>query len=102
MKRYLLHKSAESEWSEAADYYETCSPGLGRAFVESIDSALNRIAETPQAFPCYKQTRARKCVVSRFPYVIFFVELANETWVLAIAHAKRRPEYWKNRWSAEP
>ena len=102
MNPYLLHKSAETEWLEAAAYYETCSPGLGGAFVGSITSALERIAATPLEFPFYKQTPVRKCVVSRFPYVIYFVEIKDATWVLAIAHAKRHAEYWQNRASADP
>lgn len=97
MKRVVIHEVAEAEWREAVEYYEQRSPGLGRWLVDEISRALDRIASVPRAFPRYKGKRVRKCVLSRFPYVVFFLEVGDVVWVTAIAHAKRHPDYWKNR-----
>jgi hypothetical protein len=35
--------------------------------------------------------------VRRFPYVVVFVMLDDDIRVVAVAHAKRRPAYWKGR-----
>jgi hypothetical protein len=34
-------------------------------------------------------------VLDRFPYVIFFAQERDHVLVVAIAHAKRRPGYWR-------
>jgi toxin ParE1/3/4 len=39
----------------------------------------------------------RKCFVRRFPYTIFYLELAEQIWIAAVAHQRRRPGYWRNR-----
>jgi plasmid stabilization system protein ParE len=102
MKRFILHRDAEAEWRDAADFYEACLPGLGRSFVEKTTEAFDRITDAPEIYPHYKKTRARKCPVARFPCLIFFVELPDAIWITAIAHAKRDENYWMNRWSDEP
>lgn len=44
MKPLVIHAHAKAEWSEAADYYEACAAGLGRAFVVQVSEALDQIA----------------------------------------------------------
>jgi hypothetical protein len=39
----------------------------------------------------------RKCFVRRFSYTIFYLELAEQIWIAAVAHQRRRPGYWRNR-----
>ena len=39
----------------------------------------------------------RRIFVDRFPYSIVFVQRDDEIEVLAFAHRKRRPGYWRNR-----
>jgi hypothetical protein len=39
----------------------------------------------------------RKLPSQRFPYAIVFIELDDEIRVLAIAHGKRQPGYWRAR-----
>jgi len=102
MKSVLIHADAKTEWCEAAEYYEACARGLARPFVAQVSEALDRIARTPLAFPTYMRTRARKCIVARFPYLVFFVEFEDAVWVVAIAHAKREPGYWSERLSDSP
>ncbi len=45
----------------------------------------------------YKNTDYRKCVIQRFPYVMYYMDLDAVIWIAAIAHAKRRPGYWMSR-----
>jgi hypothetical protein len=39
----------------------------------------------------------RALVGPRFPYSVVYLEDEDEIWVLAVAHAKRRPGYWRGR-----
>ena len=102
MRSVLIHAGAKAEWEEAADYYAACAPELARAFVAHVCESLDRIAKMPNAFPAYLQTRAQKCIVARFPYLVFFVQLKDVIWIVAIAHSKRKPDYWGDRLADSP
>lgn len=39
----------------------------------------------------------RRLLIERFPYSVVFVQHGNDVRVLAFAHHKRRPGYWRNR-----
>lgn len=97
MKSITLHPAARAEALAVAEYYDTCCPGLGREFTDSIERALAGISARPQSFGVYESTGARRCVRQRFPYSIFFLEREEGVWVLAIAHAARKPGYWEDR-----
>jgi hypothetical protein len=42
----------------------------------------------------------RRALHPRFLYALVFLELQAEIRVLAVAHAKRHPDYWLNRLQA--
>ena len=84
---------------DAAAFYEACRPGLGYAFTDVIEKALAAIRATPRAFPEYKSTGVRRCLVKRFPYLIFYAERRDDVWCVAVAHAARKPGYWDDRLS---
>jgi plasmid stabilization system protein ParE len=66
-------------------------------FLREIERALDRIQQNPKQGTIYKNTGHRRLVVRRFPCNIFFIELPDRIRVTAIAHAKRRPGYWRKR-----
>ena len=39
----------------------------------------------------------RRFAVKRFPYHVFYLEAPLEIRILAVAHDRRKPGYWKNR-----
>jgi hypothetical protein len=39
----------------------------------------------------------RRVFVKRFPYSLYFVELSSRYRVVAVAHARRQPLYWRDR-----
>ena len=43
------------------------------------------------------ENNIRKYVFPRFPFILFFRMLKEEIQIIAVAHAKRRPGYWKSR-----
>ena len=71
-----------------------------------IREAGDRIAEGPDSFPRASRVPPRFGIrqgpVRRFPYGMFFVELAAEIRVLAVAHNRRRPFYWRERMPRRP
>jgi len=102
MKPLVIEPGARTELFAAADFYEGCCPGLGRVFTDSIEKAFADIRARPLSFPAYKATGVRRCLAHRFPYLIFYLVRREDVWVVAVAHASREPDYWKNRLSTSP
>ncbi len=100
-KPLRLDAEAEEELRAAADWYEAQKLGLGKDFLDAIDDALDRLRKSPGAASLVASVPAswnvRRVLVHRFPYAIVFVELEREVRVLAAAHGKRRPGYWRDR-----
>ena len=97
MKRRLaIHEATEAEIYEATDFYDARSPGLGNVFLDEIQQAIRRIAEFPEAAPLVRG-RVRKGPVAKFPYVLIYSVQPDEIRILAVAHQKRRPFYWRGR-----
>ena len=97
MKPLLIDEEAADELEEAIEYYEKKRRGLGIDLAAKVSDAFLRIQQSPGIYPYHKQTRIQKCLVRRFPYTIFYAEFDDHIAVVAVAHQKRRPDYWKFR-----
>jgi len=98
VKSVVFHRDAEAELRAAVAYYEQQRRGLGLDFQAGVERAVGRIQEHPQLFPHHDVTLGlRRCIVRRFPYTIFYVELDDSIWIAAVAHHRRRPGYWASR-----
>ena len=91
-----IHEAAEAEINEAADFYDLESPGLGSVFLDEIQRALQSIVDFPEAAPLVRGC-VRKRIVTKFPYSLLYSTRGSEIRVLAVAHHKRRPFYWRGR-----
>ena len=100
MKSLVINDEAAEELDEAISYYETKSPGIGLNLAAKVCEAFQRIQRNPQLYPFHKETNVQKCLVPRFPYTVFYLELHEHIVVIAVAHQKRRPDYWKFRQTA--
>ncbi len=100
MKPLVINDEAADELDEAIRYYETKSPGIGLNLAAKVSEAFQRIERNPQLYPFHKDTNVQKCFVRRFPYTVFYMELEEHIVVIAVAHQKRRPDYWKLRQTA--
>jgi len=92
-----------SLWHEIfaiARRYDDDRAGLGDDFVEAVDRSLQTIALSPQTWPLWpgiKQATPpiQRFVMARFPYAIGYQVVGEAVVVVAVAHAKRRPGYWR-------
>lgn len=97
MKPADFHRMAQKDLDEAVAYYERQRKGLGLELNTEVELAVSRILSNPEHFSRYKQSKFRKLVLRRFPFSIFFLELDTYIWIAAVAHQKRRPDYWRRR-----
>ena len=97
MKPAVLHEAAEAELKAAVAYYENKSLGLGLDLEARTRAAVSEIEHRPEGFPFHRVPPIRKHHLKRFPYTVYYLVLRETVWVLAIAHDKQRPEYWRTR-----
>jgi len=57
---------------------------------------IDMIVEAPHRWPAGNHG-TRRFILQRFPFAIVYRELPAAIQVLAIAHARRKPGYWKQR-----
>ena len=89
--------AARRELDEAADFYDAEDPGLGLAFLDAAERAFEQIQAFPESSPI-SLAPVRTKVLSAFPFsVIYWVTDDEVIIVLALAHHRRRPEYWRGR-----
>ena len=65
-------------------------------FLDELDRAIERIGDHPGQFREYA-FGTRRMVLQRFPYLILFRETAAGVEIVAVAHGRRRPGYWRDR-----
>jgi plasmid stabilization system protein ParE len=98
MKPIGFAPAARDEFDEAAEWYESHAEGLGQRFVDCVDATVQRIAALPGGFPTWDvDPRFKRAVVPRFPYLLFYRELAANVEIVAVAHGAREPGYWLGR-----
>jgi toxin ParE1/3/4 len=94
-KRLIYHAAARRDLERASDFYEdTAGPEVVRRFLEAARMAFREIGARPGAgSPRYgEKLRAphlRTRRVSRFPYLIFYVESEDVIEVMRVLHEKR-------------
>jgi len=93
VKRIVVEPEAETELHEAYTWYETQNTGLGSDFLLCIEAALTSARDRPRSFP-YIHRQTRRVLVRRFPYLILFRDLPDQTVVLGVMHAARDPKHF--------
>ena len=94
---YSVHPAAEAEFLESVGYYESKVPGLGGAFIEEFEGLANLVGESPKAWHVELQPDIRSAPLHRFPLSIVYREKSGTFQILAVAHDRRRPQYWLGR-----
>jgi plasmid stabilization system protein ParE len=93
-----FHRGARQELREAARWYEGRAAGLGAELVGEIGACLARVAEGPAVFPEVRGAPGVRCALTRrFPYAVVFLVQGDVITILAVAHGRRRPLYWRAR-----
>jgi plasmid stabilization system protein ParE len=96
MRGVVLVAAAQWELEAAAKWYEARRPELAADFISEVDHALARAAANPQQFP--RVYREFRCVrLRRFPYSLYFLDREDRIVVLAVFHASRAPNIWRQR-----
>ncbi|WP_145348171.1 type II toxin-antitoxin system RelE/ParE family toxin [Rosistilla ulvae] len=91
-----FHPAATIELSESAEWYTERSSRAARNFLVAVDIAITSIMDAPKRF-INIDDRHQSCSVIKFPFQIVFRVDDDRIVIIAVAHAKRRPGYWRGR-----
>jgi plasmid stabilization system protein ParE len=91
-----VHPEAVAEARAATEWYRERSALAADAFLAELDLAVERIAENPEMYPHYVRG-TRRYLLQRFPFYLVYREHPEKLELVAIAHGRRRPGYWKKR-----
>lgn len=84
------------EFAEAVQFYKERGRGLGRRFAVEIRFAIQKAVAHPERWRVIEDD-VRRCLVKVFPYSVLYTIEDGYILIIAIAHGKRQPGYWRNR-----
>ena len=92
---------AAVEYLAAYDWYDERSARAAERFHEVVNAAVQRAMERPTSAGFLIGKRVRKIVLKPFDYGLLYFAHNHVIYVVAVAHNKRRPDYWRDRltWS---
>lgn len=87
---------AEAEVDEAVAYFDAQRGGLGERFEQDLLNTIAFVTSHPMAGKALTG-RVRKFGLRAFRYNVIYVVDAEEIVIVAVAHHRRRPGYWRTR-----
>jgi toxin ParE1/3/4 len=96
VKLAIFHPAADDEFAVAIDYYARRGGGLGESFYAEVRQLTAEIEAAPHV-PRLWRNGTRRHLGRRFPYALIYFERPTYLAVLAVAHCKRHPDYWRER-----
>lgn len=85
---------AARDLEEARNWYQREAPGLERQFEEEVTRTFQLIGDQPRLYRKI-ESLARRAVLGRFPYSVYYRTLPEWIEVLAVLHQARHPRTWK-------
>jgi plasmid stabilization system protein ParE len=96
LAKVTFHPGASEDYAAAYSWYHDRGTTLAANFETEIDRGVRLISQSPLRWPKFDNQR-RRFIVRKFPYSIIYELHGEEVVVLAVAHGKRRPNYWHER-----
>lgn len=87
---------AEAEIRDAFLWYFERSPIAADAFRTETLEAIDRLGVDALMWP-EDEDAIRRHILRHFPYTVFYEILGSTVTVLAVAHQRRNPGYWRKR-----
>jgi plasmid stabilization system protein ParE len=95
-KAVEFHLGAALEYDSTFEWYLERSEVAASRFIVEVELALVAIGENPDRWPLGRRG-TRKFILPNFPFALIYREFPSKIQIIAVAHGKRRPDYWKER-----
>ena len=95
-------QAALDELRAAASWYEERGAGVGLRFLDAVAGTARRIADNPGLGALWTSehlggSEIRRIPLATFPYLLVYQTRGDRIVVIAVAHSRRRPGYWRSR-----
>lgn len=87
---------AREELNAAASYLEDRVVGLGGEFLDDVERTSTLLCQFSQIGRRLDSIH-REVSLQRFSFNLVYRKFGDETVVVAVAHKRRRPGYWRGR-----
>jgi toxin ParE1/3/4 len=91
-----FHPLAADEAEGAEQWYRERNETAAARFRRELERAVDLISHRPEAGPPYVGN-TRRFLLRRFPFFVVYRLLGDHVQIVAVAHARRRPGYWRER-----
>ena len=91
-----FHRSAEMELAAAVGIGETRAAGLGLDLLNEVERVVSLLCDMPDIGERLDHRR-RRFPLNRFPYGVIYRVEGDTLRILALAHRRQRPSYWRAR-----
>lgn len=95
--RVLLE--AENEYNDALDYYIERSEEVAKSFIVEFEVAIEAILQSPRRWRM-EPDGTRIFRLANYPYTLRYREDTDVVLLVAVAHNRRRPGYWRDRYES--
>jgi len=95
-KPFRFHPEARVDLRDSARWYRERNATIAVEFRAAVLDAVRGVAQTPQRWPAHLYG-TRRVVLHRFPFSIIYLHNPDEVVIVAVAHGKRKPGYWRQR-----
>ncbi|MES2994205.1 MAG: type II toxin-antitoxin system RelE/ParE family toxin [Pseudomonadota bacterium] len=94
----LIALRDEGDIRDAIDWYKERNALVADSFRSEVFDAIERIAVAPLGKAADEEGNRRR-VLHRFPYSVVFEVVGTSVTVLAVAHHRPSPRYWRAKQS---
>ena len=95
-KRLEVLPAALEEALAATRWYLERDERVAEAFEVELSRAFDRIERVPETWPEHHHG-TRRVLLRRFPYEVIYKIYSEVVLIVAVAHSKRKPGYWRHR-----
>ena len=93
-----IRGEALEELTVAFEWYADRDPAIARRLLDSYETCLEQLRSTPRAGTGVPGLPTlRRLLVRGFPFSVVYLVKRGEVLVVAFAHMRRRPDYWRRR-----
>ncbi len=92
----VFHPAAVEEAQAARQWYAARSQSAADSFLAELDRGIEAVSLAPERWPLFVHG-TRRYLFQRFPFPLVYRVVKDSVQVVALAHGRRRPGYWKLR-----
>lgn len=95
-RRIEFHPLAIEDIEGAVRWYAQQSESAPLALLDDFDAAVDAVSNTPDRWPRFG-FGTRRFLLKRFPFAVVYRVRDEVIQVVAVAHVRRRPGFWRTR-----